>query len=102
MENIIKEVMRAMKHGTRRDEAINDAANIHAASYDAYCALYNALDEETNMFIPKLNTYENLPEEVWNFIVYTDEITCFENCAYIEHICAENGMAVNATPMKVR
>ena len=54
------------------------------------------------MFIPKLNTYENLPEEVWDFIVYTDEITCFENCAYIEHICAENGMVVNATPMKVR
>ena len=44
MENIIKEVMRSMEQGTRRDEAINDAANIHAASYDAYCALYNALE----------------------------------------------------------
>lgn len=44
MESIIKEVMCAMEHGIRRDEAINDAANIHAASYDAYCALYNALD----------------------------------------------------------
>ena len=43
MENIIREVMCAMEHGIRRDEAINDAANIHAASYDAYCALYNAL-----------------------------------------------------------
>ena len=44
MESIIKEVIRAMEHGIRRDEAINDAANIHAASYDAYCALYNALE----------------------------------------------------------
>ena len=44
MENIIREIMRAMEHGIRRDEAINDAANIHAASYDAYCALYNALE----------------------------------------------------------
>lgn len=35
MENIIREVMCAMEHGIRRDEAINDAANIHAASYDA-------------------------------------------------------------------
>lgn len=43
MENIIREVMCAMEHGIRRDEAINDAANIHAASYDAYCTLYNAL-----------------------------------------------------------
>ena len=44
MENIIREVMRAIEHGIRREEAINDAANIHAASYDAYCALYNALE----------------------------------------------------------
>ena len=44
MENIIREVVRAMEHGISRDEAINDAANIHAASYDAYCALYNALE----------------------------------------------------------
>ena len=44
MENIIREVMCAMEHGIRRDEAINDAANIHAASYDAYCVLYNALE----------------------------------------------------------
>lgn len=44
MENIIKEVMRAINHGASRVEAINNAANIHAASYDAYCALYNALE----------------------------------------------------------
>ena len=44
MKSIIKEVMCAMGHGIRRDEAINNAANIHAASYNAYCALYNALD----------------------------------------------------------
>ena len=44
MENIIREVMRAMEHGIRRDEAVNDAANIHAANYDEYCALYNALE----------------------------------------------------------
>lgn len=44
MESIIKEVMCAMEHGIRRDEAINDAANIHAASYNEYCALYAALD----------------------------------------------------------
>ena len=44
MKSLIKEVMCAMEHGTPRDEAINDAANIHAASYSAYCALYNALD----------------------------------------------------------
>ena len=43
MENIIREVMCAMEHGIRRDDAINDAANIHAASYDAYMALYSAL-----------------------------------------------------------
>lgn len=54
------------------------------------------------MFIPKLSTYEKLPEEVWDLIVYTDETTCFENCAYIEHICTENGVVVNATPMEVR
>ena len=44
MESIIKEVMCAMEHGIRRDEAINNAANIHAANYNAYCALYAALD----------------------------------------------------------
>ena len=44
MENIIAEVARAINHGTPRVEAINDAANIHAASYDAYCTLYAALD----------------------------------------------------------
>ena len=44
MENIIAEVTNAIKHGTPRDEAINTAANIHAASYNAYCALYAALD----------------------------------------------------------
>ena len=44
MENIIAEVTNAMAHGTPRDEAINNAANIHAATYDAYCALYNALE----------------------------------------------------------
>lgn len=54
------------------------------------------------MFIPKLSNYSKLPEEVWGFLVYTDEIECFENCAYIEHICAENGVVVNATPIEVR
>ena len=44
MENIIAEVTNAINHGTPRDEAINDAANIHAASYNAYCELYAALD----------------------------------------------------------
>lgn len=44
MENIIAEVTNAINHGTPRDEAINDAANIHAASYSEYCALYAALD----------------------------------------------------------
>jgi hypothetical protein len=45
MENIIKEVLNAINHGVTRDEAINDAANIHASSYDAYLVLYAALNE---------------------------------------------------------
>lgn len=44
MENIIKEVMCAMGHGATRGEAINDAANIHAASYGAYIVLSVALE----------------------------------------------------------
>lgn len=43
MEKIIAEVTSCIAHGTPRDEAINDAANIHAASYDAYMAIYSAL-----------------------------------------------------------
>lgn len=44
MDNIIKGVMVAIAHGKPRTEAINDAANIHAASYDAYCVLYSLLE----------------------------------------------------------
>lgn len=42
--NIIAEVTDAINRGTPRRDAINDAANIHASSYDEYCALYDALD----------------------------------------------------------
>ena len=44
MENIINEVIRAINHGAPRDEAINDAANIHAAAYDEYMAIWAALN----------------------------------------------------------
>ena len=44
MENIIDEAIRAMERGTTRDEAINDAANIHAADYNGYMSIWTALN----------------------------------------------------------
>lgn len=44
MKNIIDEVIRAMERGASRDEAINDAANIHATDYDSYMAIWAALN----------------------------------------------------------
>ena len=44
MENIVREVIRAIERGISRDEAINDAANIHATDYNEYMAIWAALN----------------------------------------------------------
>ena len=44
MKNIIDEVIRDMEHGIPRDEAINNAANIHAADYNGYVSIWAALN----------------------------------------------------------
>ena len=46
MENIIKAVLSDIAHGVPRGEAINDAANLHAGSYDGYCLICNVLEEK--------------------------------------------------------